>query len=78
MVLLFGRPREVVGTGRLELELADGATAGDVFDLLVRRAPELARMKRVIRPAVDSEYATWTSELQQGCELALIPPTAGG
>ena len=77
-VLLFARPREVLGTGRLELDLEPGATAGDVFDALVRRAPGLARMKSVIRPAVDSEYATWASELAPGSELALIPPTAGG
>jgi len=77
-VLLFARPREVLGTGSLELELAHGSTAGDVFDLLVLRAPELARMKSVIRPAVDSQYSTWASELREGSEVALIPPTAGG
>ncbi|HEV1997498.1 MAG TPA: MoaD/ThiS family protein [Candidatus Dormibacteraeota bacterium] len=77
-VLLFARPREVVGTGRLDIELGEGATAGDAFDLLAGRLPELARMKRALRPAVDNAYATWASELSDGGELALIPPTAGG
>ena len=77
-VLLFARPREVVGAGHLEIEMADGATAGDVFDVLVTRSPRLADMKSVVRPAEDNEYATWSSELREGSELALIPPTAGG
>ncbi|MGI8609592.1 MAG: MoaD/ThiS family protein [Candidatus Dormibacteria bacterium] len=77
-VLLFARPREVLGTGRLSLDLPVGSTAGDVFDLLTGRAPSLAAMKSSIRPAVDNEYATWSSELRSGSEVALIPPTAGG
>jgi molybdopterin converting factor small subunit len=77
-VLLFARPREVVGSGRVQLDLSDGATAGGAFDALVLRAPALAPMRRLIRCAVDGEYTEWDALLSDGCELALIPPTAGG
>lgn len=77
-VLLFARPREVVGSGHVQLDLADGATAGGAFDALVLRAPALAAMRRLIRCAVDGEYTDWDARLSEGCELALIPPTAGG
>lgn len=77
-MLLFARPREVVGKGKVELELAEGSTAADAFAALAAQAPGLDAMRAVIRPALDNEYATWASELTAGCELALIPPTAGG
>ena len=77
-VLLFARPREVVGSGSLELDLDEGATAADAFDVLAGRAPGLAAMRGAIRPAVDNEYAAWSTVLAAGAELALIPPTAGG
>jgi molybdopterin converting factor subunit 1 len=77
-VLLFARPREVVGSGRLELEVEAGATPGTVFDLLVARAPRLAAMRSLLRCAVDQEYAAWSVPLHDGTELAFIPPTAGG
>lgn len=77
-VLLFARPREVVGSARVELDLADGATAGTAFDQLASRVPALAPMRARIRCAVDSEYCDWDEALNDGCEVALIPPTAGG
>ncbi|HEY8741186.1 MAG TPA: MoaD/ThiS family protein [Candidatus Dormibacteraeota bacterium] len=77
-VLLFARPRDVVGASRLEVDLPDGATAGDAFEALVRRAPGLADMKSRIRCAVEGEYSNWQAPLRDGSELALIPPTAGG
>lgn len=77
-MLLFARPREVVGSGRVELDLADGATAGTAFDHLATRVPALVPMRARIRCAVDGEYCAWGETLHDGCEVALIPPTAGG
>ncbi|MEA2683575.1 MAG: hypothetical protein QOK05_1903 [Chloroflexota bacterium] len=77
-VLLFARPREVVGSGQVELELPDGATAATAFDHLAGRVPALVAMRPLIRCAVDREYCNWDTALRDGSELALIPPTAGG
>ncbi|MDQ6748102.1 MAG: MoaD/ThiS family protein [Candidatus Dormibacteraeota bacterium] len=77
-VLLFARPRELAGTGRLELDLPAGATASDAFDVVAERAPGLEAMRPVIRCAVGGEYAPWDTPLPDGTELALIPPTSGG
>ncbi|MHB8507071.1 MAG: MoaD/ThiS family protein [Candidatus Dormibacteria bacterium] len=78
MVVLFARPREVLGAARVELELAEGATGDDAFARLAEGQPRLGPMKPMLRVAIDLEYAEWTTVLHDGAELALIPPTAGG
>lgn len=77
-VLLFARLREVVGKGHVELELPAGTDAGAAFDALAAVAPELSAMRSKVRCAVGGEYASWDTMLEDGAELALIPPTAGG
>jgi molybdopterin converting factor small subunit len=77
-VLLFARPREVVGKGRVDLELPDNSNAGDAFAVVAEGAPALLPMKGRLRAAVGGEYAGWDTPLFEGAELALIPPTAGG
>jgi molybdopterin synthase catalytic subunit len=72
-VRLFAALRERAGTGRRELELPQGATAGDVFAALAigSEPPGLAY-------AVNQEYAERSAVLAEGDEIALIPPVSGG
>jgi molybdopterin synthase catalytic subunit len=72
-VRLFAALRERAGTGRRELELPQGATAGDVFAALAigSEPPGLAY-------AVNQEYAERSAVLADGDEIALIPPVSGG
>jgi molybdopterin synthase catalytic subunit len=58
--------------------VAAGSTPESVFAELCVREPRLAPMRAVLRCAVDQDYSTWDAVLQDGAELALIPPTAGG
>jgi MoaE-MoaD fusion protein len=72
-VRLFAALRERAGTGRRELELPAGATAGDVFAALAigEEPPGLAY-------AVNQEYSERSAALSDGDEIALIPPVSGG
>jgi MoaE-MoaD fusion protein len=72
-VRLFAALRERAGAGQRELELPDGATAGDVFAALAIGAepPGLAY-------AVNREYAERSAALSDGDEVAVIPPVSGG
>ncbi len=72
-VRLFAALRERAGAGRHELELPEGATAGDVFAALAIGAepPGLAY-------AVNREYAERSAALRDGDEVAVIPPVSGG
>lgn len=77
-MLLFARPREIVGAGSLEMEVGEGSTPASVFEQLSQDSPQLVAMRDRLRCAVDQEYAAWSVPLHDGAELAFIPPTAGG
>ncbi|HET6174323.1 MAG TPA: molybdenum cofactor biosynthesis protein MoaE [Gaiellales bacterium] len=72
-VRLFAALRERAGAGQREVELPQGATAGDVFAALGIGAepPGLAY-------AVNQEYAERSALLTDGDEVAVIPPVSGG
>jgi molybdopterin synthase catalytic subunit len=72
-VRLFAALRERAGTGRRELELPQGAIAGDVYAALAigEEPPGLAY-------AVNQEYSERSAVLSDGDEIALIPPVSGG
>jgi molybdopterin synthase catalytic subunit len=72
-VRLFAGLRERAGTGARELELADGATVGDVW-----RELELGEEPAGLLYAVNRRYAGAEAELADGDVVALIPPVSGG
>jgi MoaE-MoaD fusion protein len=73
VVKLFAALRERAGTPERTLELEDGATAGDVW-----RALELGEEPGGLLYAVNKEYAERGRPLEDGDEVALIPPVSGG
>jgi molybdopterin synthase catalytic subunit len=76
-VVLFAKPRELVGRPQLELALPSGATPADAWSQLSSRY-DLGPLPRSFRCAVNSEYAGWDEPLKEGDELAVIPPVSGG
>jgi MoaE-MoaD fusion protein len=74
----FAIIREIVGRSAERRQLPHGATAGDVFDELIRANPRLERMRPVTMLMVNNAYVTHAHELHDGDELALIPPVSGG
>jgi MoaE-MoaD fusion protein len=73
VVKLFAGLRERAGTGERRVELADGASAGDVWSAL-----ELGDEPAGLLYAVNREYAERDRPLADGDEVALIPPVSGG
>jgi MoaE-MoaD fusion protein len=76
-VVLFAKPRELVGQPNVDLALPTGATAADAWNQLSSRY-DLGPLPRSFRCAVNSEYAGWEDALKEGDELAVIPPVSGG
>jgi molybdopterin synthase catalytic subunit len=72
-VRLFAALRERTGAGSMELELPDGAVVGDVWSAL-----PLGDEPPGILFALNREYADRTAALDDGDEVALIPPVSGG
>jgi MoaE-MoaD fusion protein len=78
-VRLFAFLRERAGSDSVEIDLPAGATVADAFEQLAA-APGLGELidSRSVRMAVNREYATPTTSIGPGDELALIPPISGG
>ncbi len=77
-VLFFGILREITGTSGEALELAGGATLGSVFDRYAARFPELERQRTSIMLARNHDFGTSDTRLQDGDEVAFLPPVSGG
>ena len=79
-VLFFGAAREVVNKNPLELSLATdaSATVSSAFQQLITQFNGLERFGRSLLFAVNQEYATAETPLQEGDELAIFPPVSGG
>lgn len=74
----FASHRERTGRDRWEVELPDGATIADLITRAGEQFPSLRPMLGSARFALNREYAETGSVLQQGDEVAFVPPVAGG
>ncbi|MEP7360791.1 MAG: molybdenum cofactor biosynthesis protein MoaE [Chloroflexota bacterium] len=77
-VRLFAILRQQAGWRERSLELADGATIEDAWQALVTLAPAIAPSREIVRFARNREYTSADTRLEDGDELVLIPPVAGG
>jgi molybdopterin converting factor subunit 1 len=76
-VLLFGRYRELAGSGEIRLDLPTGSRVRDLVTTL-RSRPALAALPPDPAVAVNRRYERPDRALAAGDEVALIPPVAGG
>jgi molybdopterin converting factor subunit 1 len=74
----FAMIREIVGHSRERRTVAEGATAGDLFDVIAADHPRLERLKPVVLPMVNQVYVPIDHPLRDGDEVAFIPPVSGG
>lgn len=72
-VRLFAMLRERAGRSSVEVELEEGATAGDVWPRL-----GIGEEPPALGVAVNSAYADRSTRLADGDEVAFIPPVSGG
>jgi molybdopterin converting factor subunit 1 len=77
-VLYFGILKDIAGRDREEIELAAGSTVDTVLASIRGRSAELAGVWGTIAVAVNQEYVQPTALLQDGDEVALLPPVSGG
>jgi molybdopterin converting factor subunit 1 len=77
-VRLFARVAETAGVRETTVDVGEGIRAGDVVTILDRSYPGVGAMQPVLRYAVNREFVPADHPLQDGDELALIPPVSGG
>ncbi len=78
IVKLFAVLREQAGMGELLLELPAGATASSAAAELAERTPALQKFLGKSAFAVNRSYVSSSTALNDGDELAIIPPVSGG
>lgn len=77
-IKLFASYRERVGSSEVRVEVPDGVTAGYLAQEVVRRYPGLIEDPSRLVMAVNQEYQDHLYGLEDGDEVALIPPVSGG
>lgn len=70
--------RELTGTDRETIELAEPGTVGQALELVRQRHPRLAEVRRSTLVAVGVDYQPDTYLLRDADHLSLFPPVQGG
>lgn len=76
-LLLFGITKDIIGSSPFELSLMGENTAGNLIKQLTAEYPKLKDLNS-IAIAVNGEYAQNETIIEEGDEIALIPPVSGG
>ena len=77
-VRLFGAVREAVGEKELALQLASGASAGDLRRLLAEDHEVFEQFGERLAVSVNFEVSSPDTILEDGDEVAFLPPVSGG
>ena len=77
-VLYFASFRDAVGRSEEVRELPEGSRVSDLWAILARELPAFARFPRSPAVAVNQIYSDPGQRLQDGDEVAYLPPVAGG
>lgn len=77
-VRLSGELATRAGRPRFSVTLADGATVGDLTDLLRREYSEAAPLLDTAVPIIAGRHVTRSEPLADGQEVAFLLPIAGG
>jgi MoaE-MoaD fusion protein len=77
-VLFFAQARERAGRSSAELPLPDGSRLADALSALAREHPALESLWPHLAVAANGRLARPDTPLEDGAELALLPPVSGG
>ena len=77
-VRLFAIQRELAGTREVGLDLPPDSTIAGAWEALVAQYPAIAPGRDFVRFARNGAYADDATALQDGDEVAMIPPVSGG
>ena len=77
-IRLFARLRDLAGSGELVRDVPHPATVQSVWKALVDEMPALGEYERTMSVAVNADYARMNASVNEGDEVAFLPPVSGG
>jgi molybdopterin converting factor small subunit len=77
-VTAFARARELLGESRRIVLVPAAAVADDVWTALASEVPEFEALRASVRIARDGRILAGQEPLNEGDEIALLPPFGGG
>ena len=77
-VHFFSRLRDLSGLSRVDRELSDGQTIGDLLEVIYVECTSLREWDQHILTAVNEEYAERDYVLKEGDNVSIMPPVSGG
>src|ERR1017187_10233338 len=77
-ILFFGVLKDLMGQSSEDADFSEGADLRAVFDTVAARCPPLKEMARSIVVAPKREFAGLTTKIEDGDEVAFLPPVSGG
>ena len=77
-IRLFARLRDLVGQSEFERDVPAPATVSSVWNVLVAEFPAARDYERTMSVAVNANYARLHSPVQDGDDVAFLPPVSGG
>ena len=77
-IRLFARLRDIAGSGELVRDVSAPATVQTVWQALVAEMPDLVQYEKTMSVAVNAEYARMAAAVNDGDEVAFMPPVSGG
>jgi len=76
-VRFFARLRELAGNETEALQVPPGSRLQDVYETLRGKHAALP-LRESVRAAHNQEFADWSTVVQDGDEVAFVPPVSGG
>ena len=77
-VLLFASLKDISGENAFELELEENATVDSVKLKIISMYPKLEPLLNYVKIAINQEFADAETVINNGDELAFLPPVSGG
>ena len=77
-VRVFARLRELAGRSDWECDVPANASIGDVWRVAARDHQALAPFGDVVSFALNASFASRQTRVEDGDEVAFLPPVSGG
>lgn len=74
----FASYREAVGKEEIEVDIKENSNISGLLEILKKTLPGLGNLSETLIVSVNKEYASFDSILNEGDEVALLPPVSGG